>query len=232
MPTKTKKSSKNLTAHVRRHAKKLLKKTAKLHRATRRQLTKRQPKKAGSRHLLRASIIVIATISTSSLAYAIAVAKPVVTVSVQGIGGAGIQLGTPPTPTPKPKAPGSPDQTGRASWYAWGLPEPDAITCASTTFGRGSYLQVKDLNNGRTVVCHVNDYGPEAWTGRVIDLSRGSFLQVDDLSAGVIPVEIRVVSGPSGFKLPISVSISRAVGYDLCRQGHNNRFCEDHRQSK
>ena len=104
------------------------------------------------------------------------------------------------------------------------------MTCASRTFGRGSYLRVKDLNNGRTVTCLVNDYGPEVWTGRVIDLSRGAFTQVDSLSSGVIPVEIYLAGGPSGVKVPLNLDISRAVGYDWCHLSHDGQFCDAHRQ--
>ncbi|HSX41136.1 MAG TPA: septal ring lytic transglycosylase RlpA family protein [Candidatus Saccharimonadales bacterium] len=93
---------------------------------------------------------------------------------------------------PKITPDGYPDQIGKASWYAIGLPAPDALTCASTTFPRGTHLKVKNLRNGREVVCLVNDYGPQAWTGKVIDLSRGSFVQIDSLNAGTAPVEIRV----------------------------------------
>lgn len=91
-------------------------------------------------------------------------------------------------PAPKPA-----DQIGKASWYALGLRAPDAMTCASTTFPRGTYLHVTNLRNGREVTCLVNDYGPQPWTGKVIDLSRGAFRQIDSLGSGVAPVQIRVV---------------------------------------
>jgi rare lipoprotein A (peptidoglycan hydrolase) len=87
-----------------------------------------------------------------------------------------------------------PDQTGSASWYAIGLADPDSLTCASTRFPRGTYLQVTDLRTNRQMVCLVNDYGPAAWTGRVIDLSRGSYSQLESLGSGTMPVEIRVVA--------------------------------------
>ena len=93
--------------------------------------------------------------------------------------------------TPKP-----PDQIGSASWYALGLRNPDALTCASTTFPRGTYLRVKDLRNSAEVTCLVDDYGPEAGTKRVIDLSRGSYSALEGLGSGTMPVEIRVVPGP------------------------------------
>jgi rare lipoprotein A (peptidoglycan hydrolase) len=89
-----------------------------------------------------------------------------------------------------------PDQTGSASWYALGLASPDSLTCASTRFPRGTYLQVTDLRNGHQMVCLVNDYGPASWTGRVIDLSRGSYSQLEGLGSGTMPVEIRVVTHP------------------------------------
>jgi rare lipoprotein A (peptidoglycan hydrolase) len=90
-----------------------------------------------------------------------------------------------------------PDQVGRGSWYALGLRSPDALTCASRQFPRGTYLKVTDLRNGREVVCLVNDYGPAAYTNRVIDLSRGSYSALEGLGSGTMPVEIRVAS-PQG----------------------------------
>ena len=196
------------------------------HLLTKKKLVKRKT----SRHVLRTFIITLATISTGSLAYAITITKPTVSVAVHGTSIEG-RLIAAPTRTPGPtKPPGSPDQSGKASWYALGLPEPDAITCASRTFPRGSYLQVKNLRNGRIVVCRVNDYGPEAWTGRVIDLSRGSFVQIDSLSAGTAPVEIRVVPPPTGITIPIANDIAQIIGYNLCRSQHPSRYCELHKQ--
>lgn len=88
-----------------------------------------------------------------------------------------------------------PAQIGAASWYALGLRSPDALTCASRTFPRGTYLRVHDLRNGKEVTCLVNDYGPVAGTNRVIDLSRGSYSQLEGLGSGTMPVEIWVASG-------------------------------------
>mgnify|MGYP001095262080 CR=1 FL=1 len=94
------------------------------------------------------------------------------------------------------QAPPPPDQSGVASWYALGLPQPDALTCASTKFPRGTYLQVTDLRNGKQVTCLVNDYGPQPHTNRVIDLSRGSYSALEGLGSGTMPVEIRVTPHP------------------------------------
>jgi rare lipoprotein A (peptidoglycan hydrolase) len=93
----------------------------------------------------------------------------------------------------RPPGVSAPDQVGRASWYALGLRSPDALTCASTRFPRGTRLEVTDLRNGRKVVCLVNDYGPAKYTNRVVDLSRGSYRQLEGLGSGTLPAEIRVV---------------------------------------
>jgi rare lipoprotein A (peptidoglycan hydrolase) len=193
------------------------------HLVTKKKLVNRKT----SRHFLRTAIIVAATISTGSLAYAITLNKPTISVTVNS-GVDGKVLKAPVTPTPSLS---QVVQSGRGSWYALGLPAPDTLTCASRTFPRGSYLHVTDLYNGHVVICRVNDYGPEAWTGRVIDLSRGSFRQVDDLGRGTIPVEIRLASGSTGLNLPIIPDVSSIVGYSLCNNHHTAQFCETHRQS-
>jgi len=134
-------------------------------------LTKKKlVKKKHSKLILRNFLIGLATISMGSLCYAIALNKPNVGVAVHSSGAGGVELQAPAAaPTPQTVSGGS-AQSGRASWYAFGLPAPDALTCASRTFPRGTYLEVKDLYNNRTMVCLVNDYGPEAWTGRLLDL--------------------------------------------------------------
>jgi rare lipoprotein A len=193
-----------------------------LNRITKRKLVK----KSTSRQFFKTAGILLATLSMGSLAYAITLNKPVVTVSVSSANPNGRVLTAPPTPTPeRPVA-----QAGRASWYALGLAAPDAITCASRTFARGSYLEVTNDYNGKAVTCRVNDYGPEAWTNRVIDLSRGSFMQVENLGRGTIPVHIRLVSAPTGINLPIVKDIGAIVGYNQCKLNHNGTFCELHRQ--
>jgi rare lipoprotein A (peptidoglycan hydrolase) len=191
---------------------------------------KKLVKKKTSRHFLRGFAILLATVSMGSLAYAITITKPVVNVTVHGPA-AGQIVVAPSTPTPVAKTPGSPDQVGRGSWYALGLPAPDAITCASRTYARGSYLEVTDLYNGHKVVCLVNDYGPEIWTGRVVDMSRGAFSVVDNLGRGTIPVEIRLVTNTTSVKLPIlPYKLGTIVGYSLCAQSHTSAFCDSNRQ--
>ncbi|HSX14293.1 MAG TPA: septal ring lytic transglycosylase RlpA family protein [Candidatus Saccharimonadales bacterium] len=188
---------------------------------------KKLVKKRTSQRFLRGFFITVAMISTSGLAFAIATTKPTLSLEVH----TKIKAGTTLTIDSGPSTPA--DQVGQASWYAIGLPQPDALTCASTKYGRGTYLQVKNKRNGRTVICLVNDYGPEAWTHRVIDLSRGSFRVIENLGSGTTPVEVRVVPPPpSGITLPLPKSLSSYLGYSLCRQSHNATFCEANRQKQ
>ncbi len=198
-----------------------------IHVLTKKKLVKRKT----SKHVLRSFLVLLATVSMGSLAYAITLSKPLVGVAVHTTGPGGVKIEAPVIagpPTPQP-ASGPPAMTGRGSWYALGLPAPDSLTCASRTFPRGTYLLVTDLYNGHTVVCRVNDYGPEIWTGRIIDLSRGSFSAVDSLGRGTIPVELRVASGPSGYYAPAG-DILAVVGYNLCSKQHDPAYCEAHRQ--
>jgi rare lipoprotein A (peptidoglycan hydrolase) len=200
-----------------------------IHVLTKKKLVKRKT----SKHVLRTFLILVASISMGSLAYGITLNKPLVGVAIHKSGPGGVQITAPITiaaaPAPQP-ASGPAATTGRGSWYALGLPEPDALTCASRTFPRGTYLLVKDLYNGHTMVCRVNDYGPETWTGRIIDLSRGSFNQIDNLGRGTIPVELRVASGPVGSLNPTEGDIAAVVGYSVCTTAHSAQYCEIHRQ--
>jgi Lytic transglycolase len=199
-----------------------------IHVLTKKKLVKRKT----SKHVLRTFLVLLASVSMGSLAYGIAINKPLLSIAVHSSGAGGVKIEAPITlagpPTPQPLS-GAPAESGRGSWYALGLPQPDALTCASRTFPRGTYLLVKDLYNGNTMVCLVNDYGPEIWTGRIIDLSRGSFTQIDSLGRGTIPVELRVAAGPiSG--IPIINDIASIVGYDRCTQNHDSGYCDTHRQ--
>jgi hypothetical protein len=199
-----------------------------LHVLTKKKLTGRK----ASKHVLRSFLILLATVSMGSLAYGITLNHPVVGVAVHTGSQGGIEISAPVSlaakPTPQPVG-GPPAMTGRGSWYALGLPAPDSLTCASRTFPRGTYLLVKNLYNSRTVVCRVNDYGPEAWTNRIIDLSRGSFRELDNLGRGTIPVELRVASGPTGIS-PTDGDIAVLVGYSLCSKTKDPHYCDEHRQ--
>jgi Lytic transglycolase len=221
-----------LTTHLKRHARKahrLLK-----HAASGKRIIKHHHAK----HLARGFFITVATLCTGSLALAIAATRPGIGVQLSAQLRPGTHIAN-PAPAPAPKAVVSPrilavqDGRSEASWYALGLPQPDALTCASRTYGRGSYLQVTNLRNGKAVICLVNDYGPEAWTGRQIDLSRGSFRVVEDLGRGTMPVKIELVSGPpQGFNVDGTKMLGSIMGYSLCQGSHSAQFCDANRWSE
>lgn len=225
MKTKTKRKLKKHVKKVRlrtlvahKHVKRVKRKGAKL---ANRKIVNR---KTGQR-LIRAFFILIAAVMTGSLAFTVNHTKPTVEIEVRtNVAKAVEQLN--PKPFERPA-----NQVGSASWYALGLPAPDALTCASTTYPRGTYLLVTSLRNGKNVICLVNDYGPQAWTKRVIDLSRGSFRVIEDLSRGTVPVEIRVVPKPStSIKLPFPANFTASVGYSACEIIFAANYCDQNRQ--
>lgn len=96
-------------------------------------------------------------------------------------------------------------QTGRASWYGGGeklnrhtangeVFKPSGLSCAHRTIRLGSKVRVTNLRNGRSVICRVNDRGPAAWTGKIIDLSRGAAKQLGMIRAGIARVRITIIT--------------------------------------
>jgi Lytic transglycolase/G5-linked-Ubiquitin-like domain len=76
-------------------------------------------------------------------------------------------------------------QVGDATYY-----EFTPGTCAHLTLPFGTVVTVTNVATGATATCTVADRGPEAWTGRIIDLTPGVFAQIAPLSQGVVTVEI------------------------------------------
>jgi rare lipoprotein A len=72
------------------------------------------------------------------------------------------------------------------------------LTAAHRTLPFGTVVQVKNLNNGRTVEVRINDRGPFGRKTRIIDLSRAAARKLDMVRSGVAPVEVRIVRRPGG----------------------------------
>ncbi len=97
-------------------------------------------------------------------------------------------------------------QRGVASWYgrkfhgkrtSSGEPyDMYAMTAAHKRLPLPSWVEVKNLDNGRTAVVKVNDRGPFA-KGRIIDLSYAAASKLGVVATGTAPVAIRVI-GPEG----------------------------------
>ncbi len=94
-------------------------------------------------------------------------------------------------------------EKGLASWYGpnfhgkmTSTQEPYdmyKMTAAHKTLPLPSYVEVKNLDNGKKVVVRVNDRGP-FHEGRIIDLSYTAAWKLDVIQHGTAPVQIRVLS--------------------------------------
>ncbi|MDH4259702.1 MAG: septal ring lytic transglycosylase RlpA family protein [Gammaproteobacteria bacterium] len=97
-------------------------------------------------------------------------------------------------------------ERGVASWYgptfhggrtATGeIYDMNAMTGAHPTLPLPTWVQVTNLQNGRSVVVRLNDRGPFS-SNRIIDLSRAAAEQLDMIRAGTAMVEIRSLAGGS-----------------------------------
>ena len=91
---------------------------------------------------------------------------------------------------------------GIASWYSEADPgiqrltasgeifDDEKATCASWYFPLGTYVKVTSVEDGKSVICRVNDRGPEESLNRVIDLTKSSFGEIANPDVGLIKVMI------------------------------------------
>ena len=95
------------------------------------------------------------------------------------------------------------DMLGYASWYGSESCNRTAngerfhakwITGAHVTLPLPSYVEVTSLDTGRTIVVRVNDRGPFAGRGRIIDLSRGAADELGIRARGHAAVRVRLVN--------------------------------------
>jgi|GEM_PF-1089843 len=82
--------------------------------------------------------------------------------------------------------PAATGDVGTASWYHYG----STPTCAHRTYPKGTQLLVTNNATGAQVVVTVNDYGPAAWTGRIIDLNSVAFSAIAPLGQGLVNVTV------------------------------------------
>ena len=116
-----------------------------------------------------------------------------------------VQIGKPYTirgTTYVPAAAPNYDAVGYASWYgsesgnrtANGEKfQPGWLTAAHTTLPLPTYVEVTALDTGRRILVRVNDRGPFAGRGRIIDLSRGAAERLGVAAKGHAPVRVRRV---------------------------------------
>ena len=75
----------------------------------------------------------------------------------------------------------------------------DAYTAAHKTLPFGTIVQVTNLNNNKTVIVRITDRGPFA-PGRIIDVTPKAARDLDMIKAGVVPVELAILSMPQKSK--------------------------------
>jgi rare lipoprotein A len=74
--------------------------------------------------------------------------------------------------------------------------DPSELTAAHRTLPFGTHVRVRRVDTGREVSVRINDRGPFAGRSRVIDLSRAAATALQMLRAGVVEVELEVLSVP------------------------------------
>ena len=83
---------------------------------------------------------------------------------------------------------------GEASWYAW----KNGDFAASRDWPKGAKLKVtnqsESKNQGKSVIVTINDYGPEEWTKRIIDLDKAAFAKIGNVRGGILPVKIEAIN--------------------------------------
>ena len=102
-------------------------------------------------------------------------------------------------------------ERGVASWYGPNFHggrtatgetyDMNAMTGAHPTLPLPTWVQVTNLQNGRTVVVRLNDRGPFS-NNRVIDLSRAAAEELDMIRAGTAMVEVRSLAGGTAATAP------------------------------
>ncbi len=115
-------------------------------------------------------------------------------------------------------------QQGLASWYgddfhgkmtsSGEIYNMHGISAAHKILPLGTYVRVKNLINGRTIVVRINDRGPFV-PGRIIDLSYGAAKKLGIVGPGTAPVEVAAIGwAPLPFKKIAKLAKELPPDYD------------------
>lgn len=127
----------------------------------------------------------------------------------------------------RPRAVGF-SETGIASWY--GEPyhgrrtangevyDMHRWTAAHRTMPFNTWIEVRNLNSGKTVHVRINDRGPFI-EGRIIDLSRAAAEKIDMMQSGIARVRLTVIQPPSD-EARQSYAVQVGAFEDEKRAGH------------
>ena len=110
-------------------------------------------------------------------------------------------------------------ETGLASWY--GVPyhgrrtssgevyDMYQVSAAHREIPLGSWVEVTNLTNARSLTVRINDRGPFI-EGRIIDLSYAAASLLGVTGPGVVPVRVRLAQPPPGGPGPVRYAIQVA----------------------
>jgi rare lipoprotein A len=97
-------------------------------------------------------------------------------------------------------------QSGIASWYGYPyhgrraangeIYDMEKMTAAHRTLPFGTWLRVKNLDNGKTVDVRITDRGPFV-RGRILDLSHAAATSITMIGPGTAKVKITVIAAPA-----------------------------------
>lgn len=113
-------------------------------------------------------------------------------------------------------------EEGMASWYGGEFQgrltangevfDTYKMTAAHKTLPFNTIVEVRNLNNGKTVEVRINDRGPFV-EGRIIDLSYAAAQALEMLDNGVIPVVLTIAEGlPDSGRVPAYTSYTVQIG--------------------
>lgn len=132
-----------------------------------------------------------------------------------------------------PYPPSATVQTGVASWYGpkfHGKATSNKevynmydLTAAHKSLPFGTYVEVTNLNNGKSVTVRINDRGPFL-KGRIIDLSYAAAKAVDMIGTGTAPVRLEILTeiSPKISSQKFSVQVGSFIQEDNARKLKND----------
>jgi rare lipoprotein A len=108
-----------------------------------------------------------------------------------------------------PVAPAAPvigsTEVGIASWYGYPyhgrrsangqIYDMEKLTAAHRTLAFETWVDVENIENGKTVTMRITDRGPFV-DGRIIDLSKAGARAIDMIGPGIAKVRLKIVSAP------------------------------------
>ena len=113
-----------------------------------------------------------------------------------GAGATGPALRAAISTTPEPASASPVYQNGMAVYYPGRSDSRSVLTAAHLTLPFGTWVEVRHVRTGRSVMVLINDRGPFGRPERVIDLSASAARRLGIMGEGVAPVTLRIARKP------------------------------------